>query len=1513
MKRISLILLLLCIICISGYGQSVTSNEAEESEVVVPKNDKVQQLLDKLNSPEAAKRADAAKATYEKIKQASNYIGSISDLFKNKEIPLPVGIKSESNNYTICIEQFYRDDQNGIERHYIKAVCVIPLSGDGSNSLAFDGIVELEGDYGIGTHGKLSLIQNVEMPLGEESSIVYCEGSTISFACGGFENADVKLAFVVKSDKIYTISKDGNPKGRLMFETEAHFADFDDFVLSLNAQEKVRIKGLDGFTIELQNLTWDQSCVRTPATVQFPNNYFTGVNLDQNRNIWQGLAISKASLSMPDFFSKQAGKTEPIVISMDGVLIDGEGLTCYAKATNVIGDGALDPEQWSMSINGFELSVVKGNVQGAGFNGKINIPPFGENSLLNYSALYNIGERAFIFNADLNGKKDFPILCGNLTFDETSKISLKINDDGVYPTILANGLLSLEVPMSKSNSSKSKLDLPDLRFENMVISREAPYFDLGTIALTSEAKTPDMAGYSLTLKTLKSINDSKGKGIYVEAGVKLTEMFGGDAGINLYGDEKKWKFSKLSVGKINVDYKGQAFKISGGVEFKDADETYGKGFRGEVKFDLINKFKLDAVAVFGKKDNYRYFLTDAFLEFDSKSGILLPPALNFYGIGGGLYRHMQQSVSGTSSEFGKTLTGLNYIPDNKVGMGFMARTKFNLMKNSALFDADVSLELQFNKDWGVNFVQLRGEATMISKEQQEKMLGSMKKGFEQIEAKSGQMKDADGNKVNCIEFDKKALDCKPSKDGALTATLGIKFDMANDVFTADLKTYLDVAGALKGRGANNSMGWASAYFAKDKWYTYIGTPDDRLGVSLLGIADAGGYFMVGNDVPEMTIPKSLEGKIPSDYLDKLRRNDAGKLTSGSGLAFGTDLSVKFDANLPPFYAHLGVGMGTDMLLKKYSDAAHCRGMSGPIGVNGWYAQAQAYAWVDASIGIKVKLFKKTRQFEIIDAEMAAFLRGAGPNPYYFTGAVGGKFSVLGGLVHGHCNFDFTVGEQCKIEGGSPFGEDVISQLTPADKSKDVNVFTAPQLVLNIPADEEMEIEDEDGIKETYRVSVAEFSVKNMKSGALSKCSKSVGEEGRVLTYELDEPLESQTLYNVYAKVAFQRKEGNKWVDVMDEDAKPYYEEKVVEFNSGDRPKYIMPEHVKYAYPADRQYNFLSKEHNEAYLMVSENYSYLFTTEKPEGFDQQVELTSFDGQKQVCNFSYKTVSDVAGVKFEVDIPTTKLKFKTNEIYNMAIVNVPQRTVLHDENIVESEKSVATEASDSEISSTTYTAEGNLEVLEQTEIYAMDFRTSSYETFKEKMGGFSVGEIAPVQEYPFVYNLKTNIVDNSAVTENFDYVEYDNDSNTGNIIIQPVYDDMPWYTNHVKSLIYGNNDLCKLIGNIAPPINKEIFYWHSNIGFAKLSDDIIGTGTRINMGKWNSLNNHMQKYIDNDFCRYRTIVADKLVNGVNKTDGIRRFFEANNIPPTINGRYPVLFKYILPGKNIKTSEYKINLNL
>ncbi|MCQ2376141.1 MAG: hypothetical protein MJ069_09635 [Salinivirgaceae bacterium] len=180
-------------------------------------------------------------------------------------------------------------------------------------------------------------------------------------------------------------------------------------------------------------------------------------------------------------------------------------------------------------------------------------------------------------------------------------------------------------------------------------------------------------------------------------------------------------------------------------------------------------------------------------------------------------------------------------------------------------------------------------------------------------------------------------------------------------------------------------------------------------------------------------------------------------------------------------------------------------------------------------------------------------------------------------------------------------------------------------------------------------------------------------------------------------------------------------------------------------------------------------------------------------------------------------------------------------------------------------------------------------------------------------PFVYNLKANIVDKSTTTENLDFTEYENNSDAGSIKIKPDYANTPWYVDNVEPLMYGNEDLQKVIGNIEPPTNRDIMYWYNGSGFTKLSDNAIETGTRNSVDGWNNINNHMQKYIDEDLCSIRTTVANKVAKGTAKTEGVQQFLNADNIPPTTKGAYPIILEYTLPGKSKTTSEYKMNLNL
>ncbi len=461
----------------------------------------------------------------------------------------------------------------------------------------------------------------------------------------------------------------------------------------------------------------------------------------------------------------------------------------------------------------------------------------------------------------------------------------------------------------------------------------------------------------------------------------------------------------------------------------------------------------------------------------------------------------------------------------------------------------------------------------------------------------------------------------------------------------------------------------------------------------------------------------------------------------------------------------------------------------------------------------------------------------------------------------------------------------------------------------------MEIEDENGKRETYRIGIEEFSITNIESGAKARYTTALSDDGRVITYDLDEPLESNKHYKAYAKVAFERQERDGWVAVPGDDGTPYYEEKTIEFTSCERPKYILPEHVKYAYPADRQFNFLTKEHGEAYVMTSKDYSYLFTTEKPEGFEQKVQFTTFEGKTIEAPFTHKTISDVDGAKFEIDIPTANLNLSTDKIYNMVIVNVPQRMTIANENITDKETKIES-AANSDITETKHEAEDDLVMLEQTEIYSVDFRTSSYRTFEEKMKAMKVSEAIEWQSYNSAkeYSMHSNVLDKSAKVEVFDKVEYDKYNLDANLIkIVPDYAHMQYYTEKIAPLLYENNDVEALVGKYDAPQGLNVVTLNmSEQGLALLPRDIeVGSHSDF-IHSTGTLNNIMQKYMNADYDEILTRIANIYTHNITKTKpGVETLLKTDHLPRFIKGTYPVTMRYTLPGKGIVTSEYTVDM--
>jgi hypothetical protein len=1474
MKNLLTIVLLLC--CSIGTAQEAITSLLEKVERLQRENEE---------------KIQSALVVAEAVKKAGALINSLADLSLNGEVSLPVGIIK--GDYMLVVQQIAYDEKTS--QPYIYASCAFKFK-DSGQPVAFEGRVPLNGQNGLGASGELSLIAPVIRKIGNTSAIIIRSGTSLHFGCEGVESFDAKMTWLITSGNIIPVDKAGNPENTpIAVEFDATFRNFDTFLVSLDINKSFTLKGLDDIIFTLKGATLDQSDLETSPMSTFPDNYFAG---NDERQLWKGLSITEASVNLPAIFKRPDSSGRRIEIALQQALFDENGFSGNIAVKDIINSNHINREQWDISLTDFSLVMLRNQLAGFGFGGDINIPPLGKNSLLPYTASFNPALEKYEFKVGIAGTYDFPVLSSSITLNELSTIDLLIKGGDFYPTINASGTLTINTPLN-SDSSKT-FSIPDISFENMLISREAPYFKIGKIGVSGTLRTPSIAGFQMSINEIRSIDTPEGSGLAFDAGVSLSDMFGGEADMELYGDYTKWKFKKLNVNKIRVNFQSGAFSINGDVYFKNGDEIYGDGFRGDITLKLIDKFELQAIGVFGKVDNYRYFFTDAL--FEKSQGIpIVPPILSFTAFGGGLYTRMQQAsklpqpVANLDPEFGKSLSGITYVPDRNVGLGMMATTKFGLTNASKTINAKVGFQIQFNNHGGLNFVQLRGDVNVMdTPDKWGKLVDNVQDDMKKKEAKGI---------TQPSRAERQELGVPESKNnGFLTASILMEYDAINQVFSADMRSYLN-AGIIKGRDANDMMGWASAYFAPDKWYIRAGTPANRMGIKVLNLADLNGYFMLGNDIPGLPPPpeKVLRNFSP-DKVERLQRKSSNQLTFGKGIAFGAGMEVDINAKLTPFYAHIGAGVGSEFLLADLGGRT-CVEYPGTPGINGWYAQAQAWAYAEADIGIEVKLFFKRYKLPILDVSAGALLKGSGPNPFYFAGTVGGRFSVLGGLVSGHCNFGFEIGQLCTLVGGSPFDEDVIAELTPGGDLTDVNVFTAPQAVFNIPVNKEMEIDEEDGARGIYMATLEEFRVNYKDNGQVAAGTTQYGNDSKVYMLKPGEPFESRKDVEVYAKVGFKKKTGEKWSYVTGADGKPVYEEKTESFTTGERPKEILPEHVKYSYPVSGQYNFYPNEHKGGYLFITENYAYLFTTDKPEGFKQMLRIEDIDGQRTDRPFTHRA-GTTSGIRFEIDFAMDEVPFVNDKIYKLAIVNVPEQVN------ADAGSNVTTVTSDLEgaddVQVNRQKAEGALVQLNEKEIYALHFRSSSYNTFVEKMNAMSLRPSGLWQEYPFVYNIISNVSDYATPAEMFDIAEIEvHDTLQRLIVVTPLYQQTKWYTGQVGPLMY-NAALLRDAGMEGMQLTTaNVSNYVTKTACISVSDDMVNTNTRPYISPGGSLQYRATYYVDRDYSKLKNILANKVMTQGAVSEAAEALLQTDNIPLLENGTYPVKISYTLPGTRQVTS--------
>jgi predicted transport protein len=597
-----------------------------------------------------------------------------------------------------------------------------------------------------------------------------------------------------------------------------------------------------------------------------------------------------------------------------------------------------------------------------------------------------------------------------------------------------------------------------------------------------------------------------------------------------------------------------------------------------------------------------------------------------------------------------------------------------------------------------------------------------------------------------------------------------------------------------------------------------------------------------------------------------------------------------------FYARFAAGLGFDIMLKNYGDA-QCKGSTSSLGINGWYANGQAYAYFQGKIGIAVKLPFYSGNYDIIDLGAAAVLQAKLPNPLWMQGNVGGYYSILGGMVKGNCKFQVTIGQQCEIVGGSALsGIKVIADITPANGTKDVNVFNAPQAVFNMPVDKEFDIVDLDGFKKSFKIVLDEFSVKD---GATALAgAKEWNEDNDVVAFNTVDVLPSKKDLKVKVKISFQEKKNGLWTAVKS-NGSVVTEEMEVTFTSGVAPDYIPLNQVAYSYPVINQLNYYKDESSDGYIALSKGMPHLFQVSKE--WKQIARVTSATGDKH--DFPY-SVSNNKDINFKMPSGLS-----VSKIYTLELVNVPAQANKALDANVDTVLTAMAGVDNADIQLRTKDAEGELALLEEKSIYTAHFRTSQFTTFKAKLNSLTV---SPGWSYPIsvgIHEIGVNIegkelFDKSEVKANgpnSPLVEFSADlSNT-------------WYANLVQPLVYQGYPVPgtvikwrrELPLGIPPTKAIEIRQEEDN---RELTEGEVVSNSVKSLPEFASFVYNLPYYMYKDYQDLRTQAA---ASSSLSSNAWMLKIVSTDFPSIRSGDYKVTIRYVLPGRKTTTTQQDITI--
>jgi len=1406
---------------------------------LVPENYSDKFSFSNSKDPETDAEIGKAIGSFNILEKSGNFTNTINP---NNLTELPIGIRENISNveYAIVVTKAKFTPEYALINVYARVAT--PQQGiEGGKKTLYFGAEDVKLSYNgkIIGDAKLSLLGNINMPFNQNQWMLTLEGGRINKSNG--ESINENTFVVIDCDGIKELSLKGNVQisrnvlvpldqnGAVLPElgkngqinrVRGDFAfkatDWNDILVkvsispfAITSQIKNEDKGY--FSFFVNNAVLDLSDLRTDPSVVFPQYYDTHGYLIGGTESWRGLYVQTLNIGLPQEFKTQDHIDRRVSFEANNLLIDSYGVSGNFAANNVfpIEKGITNKENaWRYSLDRIGINLAASKIVGAELEGMIQLPVQKNNEdqdnaipkYLGYRGM--ITEEQYLISVTTFDQIKFDIWSAKALIDKGSTIEMRVKNREFLPKAILNGSLDIGANAKYAESSnpyeKKDADFKGLKFQGLTLQTKAPFVTVDYFGVKGEQK---LANFPASIKNIVVIADGSQASLGFDITVGLQEdRFSATGGMMIRGlitsenNRQRWKYdgfslTKLGLNKVDV---GVAI-VTGYFEIMRKDPLYGDGFQASLKAEIkgIKGIEVDVNAAYGYS-TFRYWG----FEGSVKGLKIQATALTITGFtGGAFYRMIPNREMTINPDYADRALVLQ--PDNTVGLALRAGI-YGMIGDKKAVSIMAGFSISTNPNGGLANIGFIGEAVVmadLSKLVPGDPMAGLKDKFKEMTGKSGFL-----NKIKDKETGKSFLDTKMVDEqypvtqdvkGTIYGKLAMNYDFNNRTFHANLDVFVNIAGGvIKGIGPNGRAGWAVVHIAPDEWYMHIGTPTDMIGLKV-GFGsfylESGSYFMVGNRIPGSPPPPPEVAEILGVQLNDLDyMGSLNALGEGKGFAFGTHL--KFDTGDMTalfLYARFQAGLGTDIMLKNYGEAKCSNRGGDQIGINGWYANGQAYVYLQGELGIKIKLWFIKKRIPIIKAGVASLLQAKGPNPYWVRGYLGGYYNLLGGMIKGRFRFKMEFGEECVLENSSVLGGmKIISDLTPKKDEAEVDVFAIPQATFAVRVNEPIVIPEDDG-DHTYKVVVDKMTIID-DQGKEIKGTVDYANSKDVANFVSEDILPPSKTLKAIVQVSFMEKKNGMYEVVM-ADGQKAIEIEETSFTTGSAPNIIPLSNIKYAYPVPEQENYYTGESTTGYIKLKRGQDYLFddpnwSTVSAFASESPTESNfSYNANDNMVNFNIPNLGKQK--EYTLALIAKNKKGNTGSAGNDTV----EETVKTEENNDESAVSVTTEVKKAQ----------NLSKNGEIERLAFVFRTSKYATFERKLSSLNFN--------PLWIKLSSDVVtlqNNMNADESFDATEISGSKYTDNkplIDLTAMMDDA--FANKFKGLIYNNYPLDGLTLNRA----------------------------------------------------------------------------------------------------------------